>query len=130
MTDSGQEPQTTPDQNGSEAQPDYRGRIRVALWLLVSVIFVGYLLMGPVEIRLWQSGRLTFVDRDITHVWTYFGDRLPEMPIPSLTVGLYWISVAVMVLTTLVGLWYFLVAVDEDDRDDAPSGPSVATHHD
>lgn len=129
MTDSDQQPETTRERE-DETQEDYSGRIRIALWLLVSVIFVGYLLMAPIEIRLWQSGQLTFVDRDITHVWAYFGDRLPEMPFPTLTSILFWGSVGVMILTTLIGLWYFLVADDDDSRDDVPAGASVATQHD
>lgn len=113
-----------------EKQSDTGFRVKFGVWLLTSVAFVAYLMVGSVEIRLWQSGRMTFVDRDITHVWAYFGERLPELPSPALTSVLYWLAIAVMVLTTIVGLWYFLIPRVPEERGGASAQAHASSSHD
>lgn len=82
------------------------------VWVVVSVVFLVYIAFGSIEARIWTYGRLTFQDRDITHVWRYFGDRLPEMPGGPIFPFLYYLSLAVMVIGTIAGLAMFLLTVN------------------
>lgn len=95
---------------------------RVA-WLVVSAGFLAYLAFGSVEARIWSYGRLYFQDRRIAHVWAYFGDYLPDLPADPLTAILYYVSLAVMVLGTILGLWYFLSDAGGQDAIDMTSAP-------
>lgn len=100
------------------------GRI---VFAVSSVAFLAYLAFGTIEARIWRFGRLYFEDRDITHVWSYFGDRLPEMPGQGLIEALYWIGLAVTVIGTVLGLWLFLGTDDEDPAHEVHHGS--AEHH-
>lgn len=88
------------------------------VWGIVSAAFIGYLLFGKIETRIWSFGRLSFKDRQIRHVWAYFGDRLPDMPGSALMPVLFYLSLVVLVVGTVVGLWFFLIG-DGDTVDPA-----------
>ena len=92
------------------------GRVRIGriVFAITSIAFLAYLAFGTIEARIWRFGRLYFEDRDITHIWAYFGDRLPEMPGHGLIEALYWIGLFVTVGGTVVGLWLFLGTDDEE----------------
>jgi hypothetical protein len=97
---------------------------------LSSIAFLAYVAFGTVEARIWRLGRLNFEDRSIIHVWGYFGDRLPDLPASGLISALYWASLAVMVLGTVIGLWLFLATDDEEPaREHQSHGPESPTTH-
>lgn len=110
-----------------EAPEPGRSWVPLAVFGVTSLAFLVYLAFGTVEARIWRFGRLYFEDRTIRHVWAYFGDRLPDMPGQPVIQALYWVSLAVMVIGAVIGLWLFLVP-DQDDIDDKPSR-SGAEHH-
>lgn len=93
------------------------------VWLVASAGFLAYLAIGSVEARIWSYGRLYFQDRRISHVWSYFGDHLPDLPAEPLTAVLYYLSLVVMVLGTVLGLWYFLADAGEPDAAAGNSPP-------
>lgn len=103
------------DGSGTESGPN----IPLIVFAISSIAFLVYVAFGTVEARIWRFGRLNFEDRTIRHVWSYFGDRLPELPGQSLIAGLYWIALAVMVVGTVAGLWLFLGTPDEDPAHEA-----------
>ena len=122
-------PESTPDVTEVEPDTSWRSRASFYVWLLVSVGFLAYLAFGSVEARIWSFGRLFFQNRKIVHVWAYFGHRLPDLPGAPLTATLYYVSLAVMVMGTVLGLWYMLV----DDGDSktaarASSAPLPSAH--
>lgn len=88
-------------------------QLPLLLFGLTTIGFLVYLAIGSIETRIWRFGRLNFEDRTIREVWAYFGDRLPEMPGQPVITALYWMSVAIMVIGTVVGLWLFLGTDDE-----------------
>jgi hypothetical protein len=95
-----------------------------------SIAFLAFVAFGTVETRIWRLGRLNFEDRSITHVWGYFGDRLPDLHASGLISALYWVSLAVMVLGTVIGLWLFLGTDDEEPaREHQSHGPESPTTH-
>lgn len=105
-------------------------RIPLLVFAVVSLGFVLYLALGSVEARIWRFGRLNFEDRTVRHVWSYFGDHLPEMPGQPVITALYWISLAVMIVGTILGLWLFLGTPDEDPASEAIIGtPEQQTPH-
>lgn len=86
---------------------------------VTSLAFLVYLAFGSVEVRIWRYGRLYFEDRTIRHVWAYFGDRLPDMPGQPVIQALYWLSLTVIVVGAVAGLWLFLEPDQDDVIDDA-----------
>lgn len=108
-------------------QEQERSLIPMAVFGVTALAFLVYLAFGTVEARIWRYGRLYFEDRTIRHVWAYFGDRLPEMPGQPVIQALYWISLAVIVVGAVAGLWLFLIP-DDDDAVDAAAQPG-AEHH-
>lgn len=94
-------------------------RIPLIVFFVVSAGFLIFLAIGTVEARIWRFGRLNFEDRSVRHVWSYLGDHLPDMPGQPVISALYWISVVVMVVGTILGLWLFLGTPDEDPASDA-----------
>lgn len=98
---------------------------------IAAIGFLVFLAIGSVEARIWRFGRLYFEDRTVREVWGYLGDRLPSMPGQPVFTVLYWISVAVMVIGAVIGLWLFLGTEDEDPAADSvpvTSGSSISTH--
>jgi hypothetical protein len=97
------------------------------VFVIASIGFLAFLAIGSVEARIWRFGRLYFEDRTVREVWAYFGDRLPDMPGQPVFTALYWISIAVIVLATLVGLWLFLGTGDDDPATEAASNAPDST---
>lgn len=97
---------------------------------VTSLGFFAWLAIGSVEARIWRFNRLYFEDRTIREVWGYFSDRLPEMPGQPVITGLFWISLVVMVVGTVLGLWLFLVSPDEDPSGTPTRNVGVAASHD
>lgn len=110
-------------------EPQGRGRslVPAVVFGVTSLAFLVYLAFGTVEARLWRYGRLYFEDRTIRHVWAYFGDRLPHMPGQPVIQALYWISLAIMVIGAVAGLWFFLVPDQVDPVDE--QSRTGAEHH-
>jgi hypothetical protein len=107
-----------------------RDNVPLIVFAVTSVVFLVYIAFGSIEARIWRFGRLNFEDRSIRHVWSYFGDRLPELPGQSLVSGLYWMGLAVMVIGTVAGLWLFLGTPDEDPSSEAhASAPEYPASH-
>lgn len=109
--------------DGPEAEDEAheRGRTRRPrlMFGVTSLAFLVYLAFGSVEVRIWRYGRLYFEDRTIRHVWAYFGDRLPDMPGQPVIQALYWLSLTVIVVGAVAGLWLFLEPDQDDVIDDA-----------
>lgn len=100
------------------------------MWLVLSALFLGFIAFGSVDARIWRTGQLYFRERGVAHVWGYFGRHLPEMPAQSLITVLYYLSVAVMVGGTALGLWYFLQEdrVPSDHQRDVPAKIAPPDH--
>ncbi len=113
--------------DAEETQEQGPSRIPLVVFGVTALAFLVYLAFGTIEARIWRYGRLYFEDRTIRHVWAYFGDRLPEMPGQPVIQALYWISLAVIVIGTVAGLWLFLVPDEDDAVDNAAH--SGAEHH-
>ncbi len=108
---------------GDEMKRDTRARFTV--WLVLSALFLGFIAFGSVEARIWRTGQLYFRDRGVAHVWGYLGRHLPEMPAQLLITTLYYLSLAVMVGGTVLGLWYFLQG--DGDLSDLHSDTAAKT---
>ena len=122
MSDQYPEQETTGESQAVETSGSGSGpNIPLITFAIASVAFLAYIAFGTIEARIWRFGRLNFLDRSIRHVWSYFGDRLPELPGQALITGLYWLGLALMVIGTVAGLWLFLGTPDED-----PAGESHA----
>lgn len=104
-------------------------RVPLIVFAVTSLAFLAYVAFGTVEARIWRFGRLNFEDRSIRHVWSYFGDRLPELPGQTFITGLYWVALAVMVIGTVAGLWLFLGTPDDDPASDAPAHTEHPSTH-
>lgn len=88
------------------------------LFGIAALAFLVYLAIGSIEVRIWRFGRIYFEDRSVREVWAYFGDRLPDMPGQPVISALYWISLAVMVIGSIAGLWLFLGSEDDEPSHD------------
>lgn len=96
---------------------------------LTSLGFLIWIAFGSVEARIWRYNRLYFEDRTIREVWGYFSDRLPEMPGQPVITALFWTSLVVMIVGTVVGLWLFFGTPDEDPARAPVREPGIATSH-
>ena len=105
-------------------------RARFGVWLVLSALFLGFIAFGSVDARIWRTGQLYFRERGVAHVWGYLGRHLPEMPAQSLITALYYLSVAVMVGGTVLGLWYFLQedGVSSDHQRDVTAKAAPPDH--
>lgn len=118
---------TSPESVGDHSRDNEGGLSRgsrLILWAVASLTFLVYLAFGSVEARIWRFNRLSFEDRRISEVWMYLGDNLPPMPAQPLVTTLYYISVAVMVIGTVYGLWLFLAEEDPVPSQTTSSGSS------
>jgi amino acid transporter len=88
------------------------------MFAIASIAFLVFLAIGSVEARIWRFGRLYFEDRAVRDVWAYMGGHLPDMPGQPVIAALFWISVVVMVLGTVAGLWLFLGTPDDEPSHD------------
>lgn len=119
VNDSGHDNERHGDETGAS--------VRFGVWLVLSTAFLGFVAFGSVEARIWRSGRLLFMDRSVAHVWTYLGRHLPEMPAQSLITVLYYLSVAVLLVGTVAGLWYFLQPDEVESAVPAERDEKAAT---
>jgi hypothetical protein len=117
------------DESGAEAT-QMRGHAPRVVFAVVSVGFLLYLAFGTVEARIWRFGRLYFEDRPIRDVWGYLGDHLPDLPGQGIIGALYWLSLGVMVIGVVLGLWLFLGTDDEDPASDVAFAHQDPTHRD
>lgn len=115
MTDHDPASQVTDAQDGENGNRLSFSRL---LFGIAALAFLVYLAIGSIEARIWRFGRIYFEDRSVREVWAYFGDRLPDMPGQPVISALYWISLAVMVVGSIVGLWLFLGSEDDDPSHD------------
>jgi hypothetical protein len=121
-----QETGEEPEESGPSGSGPNIPRI---VFAVTSLAFLVYIAFGTIEARIWRFGRLNFEDRTIRHVWSYFGDRLPDLPGQTLITGLYWAGLAVMVIGTVAGLWLFLGTPDEDPAGEThPYTEHPSTH--
>lgn len=104
---------------------------RLVVFAVLSVGFLIWVGFGQVEARVWVSGRLTMLDRRISSMWQYLGQNLPELPVAGAMTFVYWLSLLVIVLGTVAGLWLFLGTSDSVQDEDATAAlQSSATQHD
>jgi hypothetical protein len=119
-----------PQPQAAREQDGQRLGVPLIVFGVSSIAFLAFIVFGTVEARIWRLGRLNFEDRPITHVWAYFGARLPDLPASGLISALYWVSLAVMVLGTVMGLWLFLGTDDKEPaREHQSHGPESPTTH-
>lgn len=104
--------------------------LRFGVWLVLSAAFLGFVVFGSVDARIWRSGQLYFQERGVAHVWGYFGRHLPELPAQSFITVIYYLSVAVMIGGSVLGLWMFLQQDDTepDIRADQTVKAAVPDH--
>lgn len=91
-------------------------RLAGVVWAALSIAFLGYMLLGSLEIRLWDFGRLTFPRRGIRYVWSYFGSRMPDLPEAGLMQGMLAAACVVFLVMVVLALWLVL-APERDDLD-------------
>lgn len=122
-------PEQPPTEGEAIDREEARSHLPLIVFAISSIAFLAYIAFGTIEARIWRFGRLNFEDRTIRHVWSYFGDRLPELPGQAVISGLYWMALAVMVIGTVAGLWLFLGTPDEDPAHDVhtphPEQPTI-----
>ncbi len=92
--------------------------VRRIVFAVLSVAFLVWVAFGQVEARVWVSGRLTILDRDIADMWQYLGRNLPPLPAPGLISMLFWLSISFVVVGTVAGLWLFLCTPDNEPHDE------------
>lgn len=93
--------------------------VRYVVFAVLAAGFIAWVSMGLVEARVWSSGKLTFIDKRISGMWQYLGQNLPEMPAPGLVSFMFWLSLLIMVVGTVAGLWLFLGVDDRNPHDDS-----------
>lgn len=108
---------TTNDQPHDSAAPVHP--VRLIVFALLSVGFVGWVAFGQIEARVWVSGKLTLLDRRIATMWQYLGNNLPALPAPALMEMIYWLSISFVVIGTVAGLWLFLGTPDASPDDES-----------
>lgn len=91
--------------------------IRKIAFVVLSVGFLVWVVVGQVEARVWVSGKLTLLDRRISSMWQYLGNNLPDLPGSGVISMLYWLSISFVVVGTVVGLWLFLCTPDDQPQD-------------
>lgn len=105
--------------------------IRYVVFAVLAAGFVAWVAFGYVEARVWVSGRLNVIDKPIAGMWQYLGNNLPQLPAAGAISALFWISLAFMVVGTVLGLWLFLGTDDRDPHDESWEAiHSAHLHHD
>lgn len=91
---------------------------RLVVFAVMSAGFLVWVVFGQVEARVWVSGQLTLLDRRISSMWLYLGENLPNLPAAGVISMAYWLSISMIVVGTVVGLWLFLGTPDADPEAD------------
>lgn len=104
-------PITQPEEQTQETPAIHPARYIV--FTVLSFGFLGWALFGQIEARVWVSGQLTLLDRRIASMWGYLGNNLPDLPMASAFGAIYWLSISVILVGTIAGLWLFLGSADD-----------------
>ena len=115
-----QTPEITP-------QPEIVHPARLVVFGVMSVGFLLWVAFGQIEARVWVSGKLTLLDRRIASMWHYLGQNLPDLPAIGIISLAYWLSITVIVVGTVAGLWLFLGTPDSDPERE-PIAVNLADH--
>lgn len=102
----------------STPQPSSVHPARLVVFAVMSAGFLVWVVFGQVEARVWVSGQLTLLDRRISSMWLYLGENLPNLPAAGVISMAYWLSISMIVVGTVVGLWLFLGTPDADPEAD------------
>ncbi len=95
----------------------------LAVWAVLTLAFLAFLAFGSVSIHQWRwSFILDAPQEDIETVrlmkiWTYQADRLPDVAISAVMPALFYGSLFVFVVGSIVAAWLLLAR-----PDDAPTG--------
>ncbi|MDP8909593.1 MAG: hypothetical protein M3N47_10875 [Chloroflexota bacterium] len=93
------------------------------MWAVLTLAFLAFLAFGSVSIHQWRwSFILDAPQEDIETVrlmkiWTYQADRLPDVAISAVMPALFYGSLFVFVVGSIVAAWLLLAR-----PDDAPTG--------
>lgn len=51
-------------------------------------------------------------------MWRYLGSNLPDLPAPGVISVAYWLSITMILVGTVAGLWLFLGTPDTDPESE------------
>lgn len=106
----------------AEHQEQIDTRVHPARLVLFVVLSVGFLIwvgFGQIQARVWVEGQLNLLDRRISGMWSYFGSNLPDLPAPGMISAMFWLSIALILVGTIAGLWLILGTPDDDPHDES-----------
>ena len=89
--------------------------VRLILWVVLSIAFLGYLAFGTVGARIWRFGQLQIESRSIASTWRVQGRNLPDVSHQWLIESVFYGAIGVFVVCTIVGM-RLLLAECTDDR--------------
>ena len=96
--------------------------VRLIVWVVLSLAFLGYLAFGTVGARIWRFGQLQIESRSIASTWRVQGRNLPDVSHQWLIESVFYGAIGVFVVCTIVGM-RVLLAESTDDR------VRVGNHH-
>lgn len=89
--------------------------IRLIVWVVLSIAFIGYLAFGTVGARIWRFGQLQVESRSIASTWRVQGQNLPDVSQPWLIESVFYGAIGVFVAGVIVGM-RLLLAESTDER--------------
>lgn len=92
--------------------------VRLIIWALLSLAFLGYLAFGSVGARIWRFGQLQVESRSIASTWRVQGQNLPDVAHEWLIESIFYGAIVVFVVCVIVGM-HLLLAESPDDRTPA-----------
>ena len=95
----------------------------LTVWAAITLAFLAFLALGSVRIHQWRwSFILEAPQEDIEtvrliRIWTYQANRLPDFEISGAITALFYVSLFVFVVGSIIATWLLLAR-----PDDAPAG--------
>jgi hypothetical protein len=80
------------------------GRVRLALWAILSIAFFAYIAFGSVNARIWRLGELEVESRSIVRIWRIQGQELPDATYQWMIQGVFYGAIAVFVVCVIAGM--------------------------
>ncbi|MEJ7900534.1 MAG: hypothetical protein WKF63_01740 [Thermomicrobiales bacterium] len=107
---------------GRDDEPAKQDRIvpiRVAIWAILSLAFVAFLVFGSVDARIWRFGQLHIESKSILRIWQVQGQSLPDVTHGWMLQFLFHGSSLVFVVCVILAMRYLLFEAIEE----APAEP-------
>ena len=107
------------DRDDEPAKQDRLGPIRVAIWTILSLAVVTFLVFGSVDARIWRFGQLHIESKSILQIWRVQGRSLPDVTNGWMLQILFHGSALVFVVCVILAMRYLLFEAIEE----APAEP-------